>query len=201
MSRTFRIAVLLWSAFILCVLLLLVTHATATSPSRWQPLGQRAFQSVPAVPGSAGSIPTVAPSPAGWAAQMTSGWEPSDGWGRVPVSPVVVSPQPSTPPSSPSPTIRAPRTYLSGVATFYQFAPGGAAAAVALRKAIGPMWRHTRVRVCSGQRCVVVVLSDYESSLIPGRVIDLNEQSFAELAGPGWYQRGVLAVTVSWGVK
>jgi hypothetical protein len=64
---------------------------------------------------------------------------------------------------------------------------------------MGPNWRHRYVRVCLEARCIVVFLDDYEASTIPGRTIDLSEGSFAALVGPGWYQRGVAEVVVSWG--
>ena len=114
------------------------------------------------------------------------------------------SPSPATTPRSATPSprpTRAPRIYFgasaTGSASFYAYVPGGAAAAARLRDAIGPNWRGRRVTVWYGGRHVTVVLSDYESSLIPGRLIDLNEASFAQLVGPGWYQRGRVTVEVT----
>ena len=115
------------------------------------------------------------------------------------------SPSPATTPRSATPSprpTRAPRIYFgasaTGSASFYQYVPGGAAAAARLRDAIGPNWRNKRVTVWYGGRHVTVVLSDFESSLILGRLIDLNESSFAQLVGPGWYQRGRVTVRVEW---
>lgn len=85
--------------------------------------------------------------------------------------------------------------HAAGAATWYAYVPGGAAAGPALRAAIGPRWRGTRVTVCSGARCVSVVLSDWCACRPATRLVDLNSRSFAAL-GP--LSRGLLPVTVSW---
>ena len=112
----------------------------------------------------------------------------------------------ATPPSTSQPAPSATRRpkasigtavgAVKGSASFYAYVPGGAAAAARLRDAIGSNWRGRRVTVWYGSRHVVVTLSDFESSLIPGRLIDLDEASFAALVGPGWYQRGRVSVEV-----
>ena len=87
---------------------------------------------------------------------------------------------------------------LTGVATYYAYVSGGAAAARALREAIGPGWRGTTVTVWYGGRHRTVVLSDYEASLVPGRVIDLDGRTFAALVGSGWLAQGIAEMTVTW---
>lgn len=88
---------------------------------------------------------------------------------------------------------------VRGTATYYPYHPGQAAAGERLRNAIGPNWRGRTVEVqVRGRKPIYVVLTDFESSKIAGRTIDLDESDFATLAGPGWHQRGVLTVTVTW---
>ena len=102
---------------------------------------------------------------------------------RRPKAPAVPRPKPNT------------GAGITGVATWYAYVPGQAAAASALRRAIGPHWRGTRVTVCAGGRCVGVVLTDYEASTVEGRLVDLDSRDFAALGALG---RGVLRVTVRW---
>lgn len=83
---------------------------------------------------------------------------------------------------------------LRGVATWYAYVPGGAAAGPALRAALGPLWRGRTVSVCAGSACVVVKLSDW-CQCYGTRVVDLDAASFAQLAP---LSRGVLTVTVQW---
>lgn len=88
---------------------------------------------------------------------------------------------------------------VKGTASFYAYHPGQAAAAKRLRDAIGPNWRGTLVEVrYAGRKPIFVVLTDFESSTLPGRLIDLSEEDFGTLVGPGWYQRGRVGVTVTW---
>ena len=82
----------------------------------------------------------------------------------------------------------------NAVATWYSYVPGGAAAGPALRSALGPHWRGTRIQVCAGSRCVAVVLSDW-CACGGGHVVDLDVRSFAALAPTS---RGVLRVTIRW---
>jgi hypothetical protein len=83
-------------------------------------------------------------------------------------------------------------TVVSGTASWYDYVQGGAAAGPALRSALGPGWRGTRVRVCADGKCVRVLLSDW-CACGGGRVIDLDVRSFARLAPPS---AGLVAVTV-----
>ena len=79
---------------------------------------------------------------------------------------------------------------LRGIATWYDYRRGHAAAGPELRRALGAGWRGTAVLVCA-DRCVRVVLSDF---MVADRLIDLDRRSFAVLADPS---RGILAVTVT----
>jgi hypothetical protein len=84
----------------------------------------------------------------------------------------------------------------AGVAVWYRYRSGHAAAGPRLRAALGSGWRGTRVRVCSAGRCVSVVLSDWCAcgGSKSNRLIDLDSGSFARLAP---LSRGVIPVTVS----
>jgi hypothetical protein len=84
---------------------------------------------------------------------------------------------------------------LAGISTWYEYHSGQAAAARTLREAIGPNWRGATVRVCHGARCLSLVLTDYESSQLPGRLIDLDAADFQRLCGP--LSLGVCAVEVA----
>lgn len=84
---------------------------------------------------------------------------------------------------------------LTGVASYYAYVPGGAAAGPALRAALGRYWRGRSVSVCTRSgTCVSVRLSD-SCQCYGTRLIDLDTRSFARLA-PTW--RGVLDVIVRW---
>jgi hypothetical protein len=85
------------------------------------------------------------------------------------------------------------RLVARGVATWYRYVPGHAAAGPALRSALGPRWRGKTVKVCDrAGRCVSAVLSDW-CACGGGRVIDLDHRLFTRLAPPS---RGVIHVTV-----
>jgi uncharacterized protein YbjT (DUF2867 family) len=72
---------------------------------------------------------------------------------------------------------------VSGEATWYATGPGAghAAAGPALRAALGPNWRNSRVQVCSHTGCTVVRVDDW-CGCPNGRVIDLAPPDFARLA-------------------
>ena len=98
----------------------------------------------------------------------------------------------------PSPTRRPtprPGARFMGLATWYRWRPGEAAAGPLLRRAI-PDWRGAKVKVCSSGRCVVVRLTDWcacGSRNGTPTVIDLDLESFRSLAVPS---RGVIQVEV-----
>lgn len=184
MKRTALFALTL-AALSLLLVALSFAPTRGASPVAWMPF-DGAFSVVPGA--TYGPVPLYLPSPT--------------------ATPIAPSPTPARTPrsatSAPKPTPRPTGEIgtavgaVKGVGTFYAAPTGTAAAAKRLRDAIGPTWRGRRVRVCYGSRCIVVLLDDYESSTIPGRLIDLSEGSFEQLAGPGWYQRGILPLTVEW---
>jgi hypothetical protein len=102
------------------------------------------------------------------------------------VTPAVAAPRE---PSQPTLLAKVP---MSGIASWYRYVAGGAAAGPALRRFLGPKWRGSQVRVCALQRCVVVTLSDWCGC--PGRLIDLSRTDFARLASPS---RGLLKIVVT----
>jgi hypothetical protein len=83
---------------------------------------------------------------------------------------------------------------LDGVATWYDWNRGEAAAGPALREYLGTGWRGTYVLVRAGNVEVTVRLTDWCLCSKGNRVIDLDQNSFASLAPLG---RGVLPVSVS----
>lgn len=85
---------------------------------------------------------------------------------------------------------------IAGVASWYAYVPGGAAAGPELRKYLGADWRGTTVLVCRTDPsvCVVVVLSDFCRCNTAGiKLIDLDLASFAALRAPTF---GTVDVTV-----
>lgn len=106
------------------------------------------------------------------------------------------APTPAATPAATPKSISEPVT-RSGVATWYDWRPGQAAAGPGLRRMLGPNWRGQGVRVCAGSRCVRVILTDWcACATRSGRptLIDLDRRSFARLASPS---RGVIEVTVT----
>jgi hypothetical protein len=85
--------------------------------------------------------------------------------------------------------ITEPRAGITGIASFYVYIPGGAAAGPALRSALGPGWRDRRVIACvtsdkkrsASDKCVTVTLSDFMRA---DRLIDLDVRDFGKLADP-----------------
>lgn len=99
-------------------------------------------------------------------------------------------------PSASQPSGQVGTVLISGKATYYAYHEGQAAAAPALRAAMGAGWRGQRVRVCHGQHCVTVRLTDSETSTRLGALIDLDTRDFAKLAP---LAEGRIAVTVEYG--
>jgi rare lipoprotein A (peptidoglycan hydrolase) len=91
-----------------------------------------------------------------------------------------------------SPPVSAQR----GVASWYRYNAGQAAAGPHLRALLGPDWRGHRVWVCTSVRCIVVKLTDWcqcYAGTATERIVDLDRRSFAALAAPS---RGLVRVTV-----
>ncbi len=81
---------------------------------------------------------------------------------------------------------------ISGVATWFRSPAGVSAAGPALRRALGPNWRGTIVRVTANGRSITTKLGDWMRA---DWLIDLHRPLFAALAP---LSRGVLEVTVEW---
>jgi len=87
---------------------------------------------------------------------------------------------------------------VTGVASFYVYLPGQAAAGPALRTALGPHWRGQVVRVCIAgalnalEHCPTVALTD-SCQCLGTRLIDLDVRDFAKFADPSV---GLLEVTI-----
>jgi hypothetical protein len=74
-----------------------------------------------------------------------------------------------------------PRGTLRGVASWYAAPRSVAAAGPALRRALGPRWRGSWVRVVAGDRSVTVKLVDW-CQCYGVRLVDLSDDDFAVLA-------------------
>lgn len=104
----------------------------------------------------------------------------------LPLGSPSASPLPGGTPS-PSPGIS-----LDGVASWYRWRPGEAAAGPALRRLLGDSWRGSTVTIRRGSRSVSVRLTDW-CGCPGGRIVDLDRRSFAVLGDPS---RGLLRVEV-----
>jgi hypothetical protein len=110
-------------------------------------------------------------------------------------SPVASRLTPSPSPTGKRPAATAkPRTsmHLRGVATWYAYRRGEAAAGPALRAALGPGWRGSVVWV-NGVR---VRLTDWMGTTNRAKVIDLDAGLFRAICGP--LSLGVCKVVVAW---
>ena len=83
---------------------------------------------------------------------------------------------------------------VRGIASWYRYIPGRAAAGPALRRALGPAWRGHLVQVCRVERCLAVRLTDW-CQCYGSRVLDLDVRSFARLGSPAL---GLVWVEVTW---
>jgi rare lipoprotein A (peptidoglycan hydrolase) len=89
-----------------------------------------------------------------------------------------------------------PASTLAGTASWYDYRPGQGAAGPRLRSMLGKDWRGQTVRVCKGDTCISVRLTDW-CQCYKGerreRIIDLDVRSFAALDDPG---AGLTKVTI-----
>jgi hypothetical protein len=92
-------------------------------------------------------------------------------------------------PPSPTATVPGPAVSVSGIASWYRYRIGQAAAGPRLRAALGPGWRGDSVEVCAAI-CIRVRLTDY---MVADRLIDLDSRSFAQLAP---LSRGLVTVRI-----
>jgi len=176
MTRTLVFLAVLLSC---CLVLLLVTSSRSLTAQSWQPY-RGGFE--PVAGATYSPVPLYLPSPI--------------------ATPVVAPSQTpkSGPRRTPAPTGSIGTAYVgvkgvAGIGTWYRYHRGQAAAAARLRDALGPNWRGMSVQVCHLHSCIEVVLTDYESSQIPGRLIDLDSRDFAAICGP--LSKGVCAVVVT----
>ena len=91
-----------------------------------------------------------------------------------------------------------PAPTLAGVASWYAYVPGGAAAGPALRAWLGPDWRGQRVTVTGPVGSLELLLSDWcQCSTNPAsvKIIDLAAVDFPRICGP--LALGVCAVTIT----
>lgn len=88
-----------------------------------------------------------------------------------------------------------PAPKVTGIASWYRYVPGGAAAGPALRRFLGPDWRGQVVTVCA-TRCIRVTLSDFCRCDTAGeKLIDLDSDAYAMLAP---LRTGIVRVTVTY---
>ena len=158
-------------------------------------------------------LAAIVPVPFTWSSAPRGSVQPASVSGMGPVAPTPPAsstlPMPASLPLVPAvgshpardlPGVASVPAHLTGIATWYDWRPGEAAAGPALRRALGPDWRGQWVTVCTaaiGRSCVTVRLTD--ACWCPDRrgvpvVIDLDRASFGQLADPSI---GVLLVTVS----
>jgi len=193
-------------SLVFAVLLVLALPASSERPATWNPLPQDQLSPLP----TSRSSPQADLGP-GTPRMTTDGVSPvpspdSAARTEVPAPARAVTPAPRVTPkpkatrTRPAPTAK-PRTAvllrgtLRGNATWFASPQNVSAAGPALRRAIGPGWRGTRVRVCSGGRCAWTVLGDWCACRRGNRVIDLDDNVMAALGG---IDRGVIPVTVRW---
>ncbi len=101
---------------------------------------------------------------------------------RIPVTQPVAIPPVAT---------SKPGHSISGIASWYRWHPGEAAAGPVLRAFLGSHWRGMTVRICSQGHCVTAKLTDWMKA---DRLIDLDSRSFAALAR---LSKGILRVTIA----
>lgn len=176
-----------WAIFITALMitaLLAVGKQSGALGASAEPTASPYYSFVILTPATGTPIPTLRPTP-------------------TPTTAPTATPTP-TPRPTPRPTVApTPRAApgpggLAGLATWYRYHPGQAAAGPRLRLYLGPHWRGTTVVVCGGHGdvCFKVVLTDWCLCTADGarRIIDLDRSDFEQLTGA---DRGRVTVTVS----
>jgi len=219
MSRRAQFAVLAAVLLILAIYALWPTPAASDAPvaapripaGEFGPtLGAAHLRGVPPVSG------TPEPSAEMWAARSAgplSGQATPGAPFQPRTLPVVGSPpileKPAPSPSAskrvPTPTpvrTSAPETVASaskaghsirGSASWFRSPRGVSAAGPALRRALGPGWRGTRVRVTGPAGSATTTLGDWMRA---NRLIDLDDDVFPAVCGP--LSRGICKAKVTW---
>lgn len=123
-----------------------------------------------------------------WALGRT---QPSATIGKQPASTEAPATAQPSPGKTPRPAVR-PAHGLRGLATWYRYIGGQAAAGPRLRAALGAGWRGSTVTV-NGVR---VRLTDFMGTHDRAKVIDLDAGLFRRICGP--LSIGVCEVTVRW---
>jgi hypothetical protein len=193
-TRTLAFALVAVALVLLLILLasLSAPRVRSSAPHAWRPAPTALFTRWPSA--IIGSEYSVVPSDTDVPVDAGLGAYP-------PKRPTVQSRLPSILPSvRPHPTGGLIPPYVAekgvaGIATWYVYHRGQAAAAARLRDVLGPSWRSMVVRVDGPLGHLYVRLTDWESSGIPGRLIDLDSRDFAAICGP--LSTGVCDVTVT----
>lgn len=170
----------------MCALVANVPKAKSFTPTAYAPLPTSAFLPVDPL---VRPIHSAAPGSGADDSPSSSGSHPLQS-----ASTSSATPSTSRPTGGLLPPIVAAKG-TAGVATWYSYHAGQAAAAQRLRDALGGSWRGQVVLVCHAGACLRIRLTDYESSQVPGRLIDLDGSDFRRLCGP--LSMGVCAVTVT----
>lgn len=106
-------------------------------------------------------------------------------------TPAAVPSGTQAPPATPAVSPVGLGRSVSGIASWYRYHRGQAAAGPALRRFLGPGWRGEIVKVCRGTVCLRLMLTDWMRA---DRLIDLDPRDFAVFAP---VSRGLVRVTVS----
>ena len=143
----------------------------------------------PRGPGSTpGGGPTPNPSPAASPSATVAPSAPR----LVSVAPVRVPTASKT--GRPVPATHAGKFgVVVGTASWFRSPAGVSAAGPALRRAIGPNWRGSRVRVTGPAGSAVTTLGDWMAA---DRLIDLDDGVFPAVCGP--LSRGICEAKVTW---
>jgi hypothetical protein len=191
MTHRAQLTILALLIVLLLVFALFPRSAASDAPLVASAVPQSEFVAIgtagPLASGQAPSIPAVL--------QLRT-QEAIDGMPEVRVDPVAaatVAPRPSADPL-PTPVLgmRVGRQ-VAGVASWFRSPRGVSAAGPALRTALGPGWRGTRVRVTGPAGSAWTTLGDWMAA---DRLIDLDDDVFVRVCGP--LSKGICEAKVTW---